>query len=839
MGRLLTALSLAAALAFHLDALHAAVADVHETGAGIESVVGDQRLRVAFVTDRIVRVTATRNRDWSGDASMMRVPVAERPGAIAVSHDGKAYVLRSAKLTVTVDRATGAIAFRDAAGRKLLGEDAAAPHVFARTPVFKSMPDPATVKTVSTVDGEREVAGAWIEKHDRDAWRATARFRLQDGEALYGLGLDETADLDLRGKTKRLYQHNLRVVVPFLVSTKGYGLLFDTYSALTFADGADGMSLTSDVVNDLDYYFVLGPSMDGAIAGYRQLTGAATMLPDWAYGYVQSKERYKTQQEVVDTVRQFRERAIPLDVIVQDWNYWAPGNWGSVVPDATRYPDIGAMTKAVHDLNARVMISIWPNPSPNDPPGRALKDSGYLAGGTNYVDFFRPEAADAYFRHVWTYLGRHGIDAWWCDSTEPEVSDWTGDAVRAPDADARNIGGLSRVMDPQYLNAYARADARSFMRNWRRSAPDQRLVNLTRSGYAGSQSDGAVVWSGDISARWPVFAQQVATLQNYSAAGNPYVTMDVGGFFVHKGSQWFWNGDYDAGVDDKAYRELYTRWLEFGAFLPMFRSHGTDTPREPWHFGAPGTPFYDAILQAIRLRYRMLPYIYSQAGLVHLKGASFIRPVAFAYPEDASTHDLKSQMLFGDAFMVSPVTTPMYYTAGSVPIVGAAKTRPVYLPRGTWIDFWTGNPETGGRTIAVDAPLARMPVHVRAGSIVPLGPVVQTVAEGVGAPLELRVYPGADGHYTYYEDAGEGWGYERGEYALVDMRWDDAAGKLTIAARQGSFPGMKPKRLRIVLVGPGRGTGIDAADGAIDLDYVGKAVTVDLGRAARADRHVR
>jgi alpha-D-xyloside xylohydrolase len=281
-------------------------------------------------------------------------------------------------------------------------------------------------------------------------------------------------------------------------------------------------------------------------------------------------------------------------------------------------------------------------------------------------------------------------------------------------------------------------------------------------------------------------------------------------------------------VDDKAYRELYTRWLQFGAFLPMFRSHGTDTPREPWRFGAPGTPFYDAILQTIRLRYRLLPTIYSQAGLVHLKGASFIRPVAFGYPDDANTHDLKSQMLFGDAFMVSPVTTPMYYTPGSVPIDGAAKSRPVYLPRGTWIDFWTGKPEAGGRTIVADAPLARMPLHVRAGSIVPMGPVAQTAAEGLDGPLELRVYPGADGRYTYYEDAGEGWGYERGEYALVDMRWDDAARKLTIAARTGSFPGMKPKRLRIVLVGPGRGTGIDADGAATELDYVGKAVTVDL-----------
>jgi alpha-D-xyloside xylohydrolase len=824
------ALALASALALHQNTLQAAVTAVQKTDTGIESMAGDTRLRISFVTDRIVRVTATRNRGWSAAASMMRAEVQEKPGAIARAEDDRTYTLRSPKLTVRLDRDTGALAFYDGRGRLLLSEHAASPHTFEKKPVIKPVPDPATVKTVKTVDGERQVAGAYLEKQDREAWQAAAHFRLQDGEALYGLGFDETADLNLRGKTKRLYQHNLRVVVPFVVSTRGYGLLFDTYSAMTFADGKDGMSLTSDVVDDLDYYFVLGPSMDGAVAGYRQLTGAAAMLPDWAFGYVQSKERYKTQRELVDTVHQFRQRKIPLDVIVQDWNYWAPGNWGSPVPEVARYPDIAAMTKSVHDLKARVMISVWPNPSDKDEPGRDLRDNGYLAGGTNYVDFFRPQAADAYFRHVWQHLGRHGIDAWWFDSTEPEVADWNGDATRMADSDARNIRGLSAVMDPQYLNAYALADAQAFMRNWRRSAPEKRLVNLTRSGYAGSSRDGVVVWTGDISANWPVFAQQVAALQNYSAAGNPYVTLDIGGFFVKKGRQWFWNGDYEDGADDMGYRELYTRWMQFGVFLPMFRSHGTDTPREPWNFGEPGTPFYDAILQSIQLRYRMLPYIYSQAGLVHLQGASFIRPVAFAYPDDANTHDLKSQMLFGDAFMASPVTAPMYYGAGSVPINRAAQTRQVYLPKGTWVDFWTGQQLAGGKTIVADAPLAHMPLHVRAGSIIPLGPVVQTAAEVRNAPLELRIYPGADGRYTYYEDAGEGWGYERGEYALVDMRWDDRARKLTIGERRGSYPGMQGRRLRVVLVGAGQGQGIDAQGKGIDVTYEGKAMAVGLKR---------
>jgi alpha-D-xyloside xylohydrolase len=819
MRRLLRAALMACALLLCRDAAFAAIRDVRESGNGIEYRADDVRVRVAFVTDRIVHVTATRNEDWSTSAHLMRAPVAEQPGPVTARDEGGSRVLRSAQVSVAVNRTTGALEFRNAAGAVLLREDEAAPRAFERVPVIKPVPDPATVSIVRTVDGDRQVAGKYIQQKDRDAWKATARFRLRDDEALYGLGFDETADLNLRGKTKRLYQHNLRIVIPFVVSTRGYGVLFDTYSALTFADGAAGTSVASDVVDDLDYYFILGPMMDGAIAGYRQLTGAASMLPRWAFGYVQSKERYKTQDEVVDTVKAFRKRRIPLDLIVQDWNYWTPDHWGSPVPEASRYPDLAAMTKGVHDQNAHVMISIWPNPSPLDAPGKELKEGGYLAGATPYVDFFRPEAADVYFRNVWTYLGRHGIDAWWCDSTEPEVADWTWDPKRAAHADDVNIDGLARVMDPQYLNAYALVDAQHFMRNWRKQAPDRRLVNLTRSAYPGSQAAGVVAWTGDIAAKWSVFAQQVAAVQRYSASGNPYITFDIGAFFTAHGRPWFMDGDYDKGAADLGYRELYTRWLQFGAFLPMFRSHGTDTPREPWQFGEPGTPFYDAIVDAIRLRYRLLPAIYSQSGLVHLRGASFIRPVAFAFPHDPRTHDLKSQVLFGDGIMVSPVTAPMYYAADSTPIDGAARTRDVYLPAGTWFDFWTGERIAGGRTVAVAAPIARMPVHVKAGTIVPMGPVVQYAAEQLEAPVELRIYPGANGDYTYYEDAGEGWGYERGEYALTDMHWDDAARKLTITPRRGTFPGMKTtRRFKVVVVG--------LEGKAADLVYDGRAVTI-------------
>ena len=507
-------------------------------------------LRVEFITDRIVRVRATRNAAFSAARSLMRVPVAEKPGAIAVTsdNDSRHTELRSGQLVVRVDCSSGALSYFAPDGRLLLAENPNLPRSFERTEVVKSMPDPASVRLVKTVDGERTVAGRYIQGKDRDAWKGTVFFRFMDDEALYGLGFDETSDLNLRGKTKRLYQHNLRIVIPSLVSTHGYGLLFDAYSAMTFADGAGGGSLAFDVVEDIDYYFIAGPDMDGAIAGFRQLTGAAAMLPRWAFGYVQSKERYRSQDELIETGKEFRRRKIPLDVIVQDWNYWHAGQWGGD-PDPKFYPDISAMTKALHDLNVRVMISVWPNPDERSTAGRALREGGYMLSGSAYFDAFNPEARAVYWRSIWHILGRHGIDAWWCDSTEPEVADWQGEK-RPVNADELNIAGLARIIDAQWLNAYALEDSIGIYENSRKSVPGRRVLNLTRSGYAGSQRTGSVLWTGDTAATWHTLAQQVAAVQSFSASGNPYITFDIGAFFVKTTPRWFWNGDYESGVQD-------------------------------------------------------------------------------------------------------------------------------------------------------------------------------------------------------------------------------------------------------------------------------------------------
>ena len=779
------------------------IADTYSDGALLALDQG--RLEIRFVTDRIARVRATPDPTWSARPSLMRVEVGERPGKIRVKHGGDSVELASSLLKVVVDGATGAVSYHTIDGRRLLSENPDGPRRFERVDVIKTVADPASVSLVKTADGERPVATRHVRAKDREAWQATVAFRFADDEVLQGLGFDEASDLDLRGKTKRLYQHNMRVVIPSLVSTRGYGLLFDAYSAMTFSDGDQGGSLTLDVVEDLDYYFILGPDMDGAVAGYRQLTGGALMPSRWALGYIQSKEHYRTQKELVDTVRQFRDRDIPLDVIVQDWNYWKSGQWGGDI-DPKRYPDIPRLVRDLHALNTRLMISIWPNPSKKSAAGSALHVGGHTLAGSPWTDFSSFDARKVYWDlAVWQPFGCHGVDGWWCDSTEPEVADWV--AQRPPDHDAVNIDGLARIIDPQYLNAYGFWSAQGIFENERASRPDHRVLNLTRSGYAGGQRLGAVIWTGDVTATWDTLAKEVCSLQSISAAGYPYVTTDAGAFFVKTDAQWFWRGHFDRGVDDLGYRELYTRWLQFSTMLPLFRSHGTDTPREPWRFGEPGTPFYDGVLGAINLRYRLLPHLYSLAGDVALRDASWIRSVAFSYPDDPIARGLKTQFMVGRSLLAAPVLRPTLFGPNSTPLGDADTTAEVYLPgKHAWYDFWTGAAHAGGQTLRTPTTLAHMPLYVRAGSILPLGPRVSHSGEQIGAPLELRIYPGADATYSLYEDAGEGMGYQKDEYSVTPMAWDDSARKLTIGPVRGGYPGRPTEReFRVVLVAPGQG----------------------------------
>lgn len=339
--------------------------------------------------------------------------------------------------------------------------------------------------------------------------------------------------------------------------------------------------------------------------------------------------------------------------------------------------------------------------------------------------------------------------------------------------------------------------------NQRATTDRKRVVNLTRSSYAGQQRYSTIMWNGDTHASWKSFAQQIPQGLNFMATGCPYWTVDIGSFFTRKGREWFRAGDFDAGVDDMGYREYYVRMLQYGAFLPLFRSHGTDTPREIWRFGRPGEPFYDSILRMIRLRYRLIPYIYSLAGKVTQESYTMSRLLAFDFADDARVHDIKDEFMFGPAFLVCPVTRPMYYDKGSVALQGVEKARAVYLPKGAdWVDFWSGKKYRGGRDVKADAPIDKIPLFVRQGSIVPMGPVVQHTGELPGKELTIVVYPGRDAVFTLYEDEGDNYGYEQGRFSTVRMEWDDSRGVLSVGQREGSFPGMEESRkFRVVLGG--------------------------------------
>jgi alpha-D-xyloside xylohydrolase len=422
-----------------------------------------------------------------------------------------------------------------------------------------------------------------------------------------------------------------------------------------------------------------------------------------------------------------------------------------------------------------------------------LYELGYLLGNQVTYDAFNPEARECYWRQANEGLFSYGIDAWWCDCTEPFEADWRG-AVK-PEPEERmhiNTEEAKRYLDPELINAYSLLHSQGIYEGQRKTTRAKRVVNLTRSAYLGQQRYATITWSGDVAANCETLRRQIAEGLNFCATGMPYWTTDIGAFFVkHDPELWFWNGDYDEGVDDLGYRELYVRWFQFGTFLPMFRSHGTDTPREIWRFGEPGESMYDALKKYLGLRYRLLPYIYSLAGWTTHDSYTMLRALPFDFRNDPVTYDLGDQFMFGPAFLVNPVTRPMYYTVGSVPLTNVKRTRWVYLPAGSdWYDFWTDRYFHGGQTIEAEAPLDKIPLYVRAGSIVPLGPHRQHVNDQPGAPIELHVYLGNDASFLLYEDEGDGYGYEDGAFSTIEITWEDTARRLILGKRNGQYPGM-------------------------------------------------
>ncbi|MCS7033305.1 MAG: DUF5110 domain-containing protein, partial [Phycisphaerae bacterium] len=588
-----------------------------------------------------------------------------------------------------------------------------------------------------------------------------------------------------------------------IVSSRGYGILFDTASLAIFEDTPTGARFWTEVVDELDFYFIFGPEFDQVIASLRKLTGRPPMFPRWACGYVQSKERYRTQQELIEVVSEFRRRRIPIDCIVQDWCTWTGREWGNKTPDPERFPDPAQLVHDLHRMDCRLMVSIWPIMRGECRDQQEMRQAGYLLGNDATYDAFNPAARRLYWEQAYRGWFRHGIDAWWCDCTEPFEADWKGAVKPQPEERMRiNTSEARTFLDPQYINAYSLVHSRGIYEHQRATTSQKRVVNLTRSGFPGQQRFGAITWSGDISAKWSTLRKQIADGLNFCVTGNPRWTLDIGGFFVKRDTSfWFRDGDFD-GCDDPGYRELYARWFQFGAFLPMFRSHGTDCPREPWRFGEPGEEAYDALINALHLRYRLLPYLYSIAARETLADYTMFRMLAFDFRSDPMACTVADQFMFGPAFLVCPVTEP------------GAVSRRVYLPDGCdWFDFWTGEKLAGGRMIDAPAPLRQVPLFVRGGSLVPLGPVVQHATEALDAPIELRIYPGSDATFDLYEDENDNYNYELGQYGITPVHWDDSRRRLTIGPRRGTFPGMLRQRtFHAVCVRPGRGVALQPAE---------------------------
>ncbi len=772
---------------------------------GVKWKIGNSAMRVEFVKPDVVRVRWTCGDPLSDNDNGVCVPHPYSHVRVKRTDQGGILSLVSDSLVVNIDKATGALTYLDRQGKKLLAESASQPHAGKQIYVENVTFDESTRRTVKTADGDKEVMEVLRRDTVGSSWQWTLNLSLSEDEALYGLGGYMEDYMNLRGKKVYMCQHNLKEMVPVLNSTAGYGLLVNAGSEMVFDNTGGHASIEIGAAPQLDYYFMKGHNMDATVANYRWLTGEVPMMPLYLFGYTQSKERYVSSNDLISTLRRFRDDHIPIDMIVQDWNYWESGSWGHMKMNPRDYPDKRALTDAIHGMNAKLMISIWPSMT-DSPQEKDFQRRGMLMPGSNVYDAFSPKARDLYWDYANKEFFSNGFDAWWCDSSEPIDADWGNrGASYTWDSHAERFrlcsNKLADVLGHERSQLYSLYHAMGMYEHQRQASSAKRVVNLTRSSYAGEQRYGTIVWNGDTHASWKSFAQMIPAGLNFVSTGCPYWTVDAGAFFVKKGWAWFYDGDFEKGVEDLGYREFYVRMLQYATFLPVMRSHGTDTPREPWRFGDADSPFYRAIIDCIRLRYSLLPYTYSLAADVSFNAGTMLRPLAFDYASDANVLDLKDEFMLGKSLLVAPVTTPMYYAPESKPLEGVAKTRDVYLPVGKrWYDFYTNQTYDGGQTITADAPIGRIPVYVPAGSIIPMCQGnIDYSAQYDEAPWNIRVYPGADASFTVYQDAGDGYAYEKGERALFDIKWNEKSQVLTLSTRRGKYAPAKAIDMNVTL----------------------------------------
>lgn len=659
-----------------------------------------------------------------------------------------------------------------------------------------------------------------------DTYNCTTAFNSPKDEALFGLGChpEDSLSINYKGRNQEMLIKYMTGAIPVLLSTKGYGILFDNYSASNFY-GAEAANTQFKYVSEsgkmVDYYFFYGPDFDHIIDLYRTASGKAPMYPKWAFGLFQSQDRYKTQAEVLSVKDGYRNNHIPVDAIVQDWYWWEPLPIGSHIINKDRYPNPKVMVDELHKANMHAMISIWPLYGSGTKNYDAMKKNGFLTSITwdnfvsktfdTYYDAHNPKARKLYWEQARdSIVKRYNWDAWWVDQCEPDNGTLLDERRKADFSVGKGI---------DYFNTYALEHTKGLYTGWRKDMGNKRIFLLARQAFAGSQSNATTLWSSDITTTFKAFKSQVPQGINACASGIPYWTSDIGGYISRT------TPDGIPVVSDPVFRELFTRWFQFGVFSPIFRIHGKG---ERALFSANwDAPTKAILLNYDKLRYRLLPYIYSLAGKVTNENYTIMRNLSFDFRTDKKVHSIPDEYMFGPAFLVNPVTAQMYTGAN----IAGTKTRKVYLPKSTkWYDFWTGESFNGGQTLESKATIETIPLFVKAGSIIPMGPNVEYATEETNAAIELRIYPGANGEFKLYEDENDNYNYEKGLSATTLFKWNDKLKQLSISNRKGSFPGMIHDRVyNIVLVGNGNGTNI-ALSTHIDkrLVYKGQTATINF-----------
>jgi alpha-D-xyloside xylohydrolase len=749
-------------------------------------------MKIKICSDDIIEVKYTSLATLSHRTSLVINNEWKTTPAFTVAEKLSEIIILTNRLKINVNKSTNAITYKDLNDAVILAEDETA----------------GKEVTASTVAGI-------------NTYNCSTLFNSPTNEALFGLGChpEDSLAMNYKGRNQDMAIKYMTGAIPVLLSTKGYGLLWDNYAASNFY-GTEAANTKYKYVSEsgdmVDYYFFYGPEFDKIIALYRNASGSAPMFPKWAFGLFQSQDRYKSQAEVLSVKDNYRNNHIPIDCIVQDWYYWEPNVIGSHVMYPARYPNPKAMVDELHKANIHGMISIWPVLAKGTSNFDELKNAGGITDidwdnvmthtYDNYYDAHSAKARDIYWKQAKdSLIGRYGWDAWWVDQCEPD------NGIRL---DLRRKATFALVRGIDYFNTYSLMHTEGLYKNWRNDIPDKRAFFLVRQAFAGQQRNSATLWSSDITCTFHSYKNQVPQGINACASGIPYWTSDIGGYHFHWQSP-NWSAP--------ANRELFTRWFQFGTFCPVFRIHGKGER-------ALFSNNWDANTKTIllnfdNLRYRLMPYIYSLSWKITNEGYTMMRALAFDFSTDTAIYNIRDQYMFGPAFLVNPVTEQLYSAK-----IEKAKTRKVYLPKALWYDFWTGRSIQGGQTINAAATIEILPLYVKAGSIVPMGPMLQYATEKPADPIELRVYPGADGQFTLYEDENDSYNYEKGKYATFRFIWNDAQKTLTISDRKGDFPGMlKERSVNIVLVKENHGNGTEVSPKPDKtVKYKGKKLDVKL-----------